>query len=337
MERNGIVLTSSAARWAGYAAALLGLEYAIVKIVMAARGELGVLGHPAPPEAYERFAGDVVASQLGNAAMGLLTAVVALALVQHWGRRVPAFVLAAGSVAALLGATAGAFVVTTSLTGLREDHGQWAIDSLLLGVASLVAWLALTAAAVRAARSEGLSPRVRKLLARSRRAIRGAGRSGHRAALAAAVGCAAYGALKLHWALGGELLLRETPLPAAAQHDLLERTSSAVASHWAACALAAVGIALAIVTVRCQQLPRMLIVGLPALIGGLMLARAAWGIVGDVVALSGAADGSTDIARWDLALWSPFFAAWGAAWLLAALAARRRTAEKVMSARGLPA
>jgi Protein of unknown function (DUF3995) len=320
---------SAAPRWAGYAAALLGLEYAVAKTVMAARGELGLPGHPAPPEAYERFSGDVVAAQLGNAALGLLLTALALALVQRWGRRVPAAVLAAGAVVALVSGIAGAVVVVTSLTGLREDHGQWGIDSLVLGVASLVVWLVLTVAALRAARAEGLPPRVVAVLARGRRAIRGASRPGRRAALAAAVGCAAYGALKLYWAVGGELLLRETPLPADARRDLLERTSGAVAGHWAAVALAAIGIAVAVATVRDRRLPRLVVVGVPALVGGLMVGRAAWGAASDVAVLTGAGDGSAYTARWDLALWSPFFAAWGAAWGLAALAARRRTAGQL--------
>jgi Protein of unknown function (DUF3995) len=281
---------------------------------MAARGELGLVGHPAPPEAYDRFSGDVVAAQLGNAALGLLTAAIALALVQRWGRHVPAAVLAAGAVVALVGGIAGAVVVATSLTGLREDDGQWGIDSLVLGVASLSAWVVLTAAAVRAARAEELPRRMRAVLAR-----------GRRAAVAAAAGCVAYGALKLHWALGGDLLLRETPLPADARHDLLERTPGAVAGHWAAVALAAAGIVLAVATVRDRRLPRLLVVALPAVLGGLMVARAAWGAAGDVAVLTGAAGGSTHSAGWDLALWSPFFAAWGAAWAVAALAARRRT------------
>jgi hypothetical protein len=337
MERNSIVLihpersssddsTSLAPRWAGYAAALLGLEYSISKIIMAARGELGLPGHPAPPEAYERFSGDVVVAQLGNAGLGLLGVAVALALVQRWGRRLPAAVLAAGATLALVSGIAGAAVLVPSVTGLREDHGQWGIDSLVLGVASLVAWLVLSVAAVRAAGAEGLPPQLRALLARGHRRVRGVLRPGRRAAIVAAVGCAAYGALKLDWALGGELLLRETPLPTGARRDLLERTPGAVASHWAAVGLAAIGIALAVVTVRARRLPQPLVVGLPALIGGLMLARAAWGAASDVSVLTGAADGSTHTARWDLALWSQFFAAWGLAWVLAPVTARRRTA-----------
>ena len=123
-----------------------------------------------------------------------------------WGRRIPAAVLAAGACAALLGGLAGLVVVTASVTGLREDHGQWSIDSLVLVAAPLAAWFVLTAAAVRATRAEGLPRWLRALI-----------RPGRGAALAAGIACAAYGALKLDWALGGELLLRETPLPAGAR------------------------------------------------------------------------------------------------------------------------
>jgi hypothetical protein len=135
--------------WAGYAAALFALEYAVSKAVMAGRGELGLPGHPAPPEAYENFSGDIIASQLGNAALGLASFAIALAFVRPWGRRVPAAGLAVGAAIALVGGIAGAVMVASSLTGLREDHGQWGVDSLILGVAPLVAWAALTAAALR--------------------------------------------------------------------------------------------------------------------------------------------------------------------------------------------
>jgi hypothetical protein len=165
-------------------------------------------------------------------------------------------------------------------------------------------------------------------LAHGRQLVRGALRPGRRAALATAVGCAAYGTLKLYWALGGGLLLREAPLAGDAQRDLLERTPGMIALNSASAALAAIGIALAVATVRDTRLPRLLVVGLPALIGALMLARAGLSAAGDIAVLSAGADGSTHTARWDLALWSPFFAAWGAAWCLAAVAARRRTAGR---------
>ena len=173
-------------------------------------------------------------------------------------------------------------------------------------------------------------PRRRAVLGRGRRVLGDALRPGHRAALAAGVGCAAYGALKLYWVLGGELLIRQAPVP-----DVPSSTLTVL--NWASVALAAIGIALALATVRERRLPWPLVVGLPAMIGALMLARAASGADGDIIVLSGAADGSAYIARWDLAVWSPFFAAWGAAWCLAALAARRRIARRAPAQRPPPA
>ena len=179
-----------------------------------------------------------------------------------------------------------------------------------------------------AAHAEGPTPEVRALLAPGLRLIRGALQPGRPAALAAAVGCAAYGALKLYWALGGGLLLREAPLSGDAQRDLLARTPAMVALNSASAVLAVIGIALAVATVRDTRLPRLLVVGLPALLGALMLARAGLSAAGDLAELTGVADGSTYTARWDLALWSPYFAAWGTAWILAAVAARRRSARR---------
>jgi hypothetical protein len=75
------------------------------------------------------------------------------------------------------------------------------------------------------ARAKGLPPRLRKVLERGRRLVGAALRPGHRAALAAGVGCAAYGALKLYWALGGELLMRQAPLTADQRRHLLEGTA----------------------------------------------------------------------------------------------------------------
>jgi hypothetical protein len=175
-----------------------------------------------------------------------------------------------------------------------------------------------------ATRADGPPPRLRAVLARGRGLVGSALRPGRRAALAAAVGCAGYGVLKLYWALGGELLIREAPLSADQRRDLLDGTGLIVGLNWASVALAAIGIVLALATIRDGRLPRLLVVGLPALVGALLLARAALGAAGDVAVLTGAADGETYTASWDLSLWSPFFAAWGAAWCLAALAARRR-------------
>jgi hypothetical protein len=309
-----------APRWAGYVAAAMGLEYTVTKVIMAARGRLGALGHPAPAQRTDHFTGNIVVAQLGNAAIGLLTVLVALACVQRWGRRIPPIVLTAGAAANLLGVFAGTAIVLTSLAGLRQDHGQWGIDSLLLGAPPMAAWLALTGAAARAARAAGLPAPLRAL--RDRRPV--LPRPGHRAALAAATGCGAYGVLKLSWALGGELLMRQAPLPAHAIRDMLDRDSGAVAGHWATVALAVVGVALALATTRRRLLPRPLTVWLPALLAILMLARAAYLATGDVAVLTGIVGGSRYTCAWDLALWSPFFTLWGASWGLTARAAHRR-------------
>jgi len=170
------------------------------------------------------------------------------------------------------------------------------------------------------ARGEALPQRLRAVPARGRRLAGGALRPGRRAALAAGVGCAAYGVLHLYWALGGELLLDESP----GGREIVEGKLGGVL-NWASSALAMIGIALAVATVRARRLPRLLVVGLPALIAALLLFRAT-DAASDVAVLTGAADGSRYEARWDLFLWSPFFAAWGVAWGLAAVAARRRTA-----------
>jgi hypothetical protein len=292
-------MSTPAPRWAGWIAALFGLQYAVGKVVMAARGELGVPGHPAPPEAYERFTGDVALAQLGNATLAVASAVVALALVHPFGRRVPRPVLAAGAAGALAAGAAGLGVVAASLTGLREDHGQWGLDSLVLGLIPLPAWAVLAVAAVR---TTGLR----------------LPRRGRRAALLAALGCVAYGAMKLSWALGGELLMRETPLDGQALRDMLARDPSWVASHWASAALALVGVGVAWASAH-PRLPRVLTSWLPAAIGGLMVLRAGWGAAHDVAVLAGTLDGSAHTARWDLVLWSPLFGAWGAAWLHAGL------------------
>ena len=95
---------------------------------------------------------------------------------------------------------------------------------------------------------------------------------------------------------------------------MLDRDAASVASHWGTVALALVGVALAVAIVRVPRAPRLLVVGVPGLLAVLMLARAGFGIVSDLTA-----EDPNYPAHWDLALWSPFFGAWGVAWGLAAL------------------
>ena len=299
-----------APRWAGWTAALFGVEYAVSKVVMATRGELGVVGHPAPREVTESFSGNVVVAQLGNAGLGVLMVAVALALVHRWGRRIPSALLAAGAVASVGCGIAGMAVVVASLTGVREDHGQWGVDSLVLGVVPLVAWVVLAGAALRAVRLPRLAP----------------------AALAAAAGCLLYGAMKLSWALGGELLMRQSPLGEGAMRDMLAREPYTVAGHWISVALAAVGVAVAIGTARAPGRLRSPVLWLARIVGGLMVLRASYGAATDLAVLAGALDGATRTATWDLLLWSPFFGAWGAMWLVAAGAPQPRNRLSTPSA-----
>ena len=329
-------MRSMSLRWPACIAALFSLEYAVGKTIMAARGELGVPFHPAPVvRGLRRQHRCRAAGQRGpRPALAARRARVRDAAGAAGSR---ARCWRSGAGVALLSGLAGALVVATSLTGLREDHGQWGIDSLVLGVAPLGAWFLLRAAratratarrrVARAAAPTPRSPRRRASRLAPRRAHTARGfsprprrplrrrRPGRRAALAAAAACVAYGGLKLHWALGGEFLLRQSPLPPDALRDMLERDAASVASHWATVALAVVGVALACAARAARG---WLLVGLPALLCALMLARAGYGIASDLLA-----DDHNYPAAWDLALWSPFFAAWGLAWGLAALARSR--------------
>ncbi|MER6306729.1 hypothetical protein [Streptomyces sp. NPDC001657] len=148
----------------------------------------------------------------------------------------------------------------------------------------------------------------------------------------------AYGALKLDWALGGALLMRQTPLPAGARDDLLNAAPGAVVGSWASVALALVGMAAALhLSGRFGPHGRfrrgMLLAGSCAGCA-FMVARAlgflGYGFAGDVRVLAGWASvppAHVDLARcqarWDLLLWSPYWLLFGACWGLAARRYRR--------------
>jgi len=133
-----------------------------------------------------------------------------------------------------------------------------------------------------------------------------------------AVACtAAYGGLKLYWALGGSGGLRQAPLPQKSIQEALARESSAVAGHWISVGLAVVGIGAAIATVHPwgRVLPRWLLIGPLSTLSVLMILRALLQAIGDVQRLlDGVSPTSAYTARWDLALWSPFFLLWGVLW-----------------------
>jgi signal transduction histidine kinase len=81
--------------------------------------------------------------------------------------------------------------------------------------------------------------------------------------------------------------------------------------------LAVVGIGAAIATVHPwgRALPRWLLIGPLSTVSALMILRAVLQMVGDVQRLvHGVSPTSAYTARWDLALWSPYFLLWGILW-----------------------
>ena len=154
------------------------------------------------------------------------------------------------------------------------------------------------------------------------------------------IACAgAYGAMKLWWLLGGDLLKAQTPLPRNAQEDLLADGSALLtASHGitALLAAAAVLVALSLGTGRAgRRVERLLRIG-AVLVGVLMIMRAiggfGFGFVGDALVLAKVI--SVDdpryadhVARWDLFLWSPYWLLFGVAWVSLAVATRSRRGD----------
>ncbi|MEU9303816.1 hypothetical protein [Streptomyces sp. NPDC048269] len=139
--------------------------------------------------------------------------------------------------------------------------------------------------------------------------------------------------MKLDWALGGEFLVRQTPLPPEARAELLARSGGTVTAHWESVALALVGTAAALhLSGRFRPHGRLrravLLCG--AWAGCVfMVARAVgilgYGFIGDLRLLTGLASvapADPELARtlayWDLLLWSPYWLLFGLCWGIAA-------------------
>lgn len=109
--------------WVAYAAAASALGYSAMKVYMAAKGQIGLPGFPA--SAAETATHDhPAADQLGNAALGVVSAALALATVQRWGRIVPRWILllALTSASALEGV--GAAVLVARVLRLTSGFGK---------------------------------------------------------------------------------------------------------------------------------------------------------------------------------------------------------------------
>lgn len=152
----------------------------------------------------------------------------------------------------------------------------------------------------------------------------------------AAAACAVYGSMKLAQALGANALADKDPLPPELHERLLARDPLFVTSHWVLAGAAAVGVVVALATVRPwgAAVPRGPLLAITWTLGIFMIARAGgvlgFGFVGDALVLAGVvsvpaehAAPARDLAWWDLLLWSPFFLFWGACWTTAAVRLRR--------------
>ncbi len=157
------------------------------------------------------------------------------------------------------------------------------------------------------------------------------------AAYGAAACAAAYGTMKLAQALGANALADKDPLPPPLRDRLLARDPLFVASHWILAAAAAVGVLVALATVRPwgAAVPRRLLAAIAWTLGIAMIARSlgavGFGFVGDTLVLTGVRSLppglAHTLARWDLLLWSPFFLLWGACWTVTGWRLRSRRAS----------
>ncbi|RKS06326.1 hypothetical protein DFP74_1954 [Nocardiopsis sp. Huas11] len=122
--------------------------YALSKVHLALRGELGMPGFPAPPEAYEVY--EPVSGQLSNAAMGAVMVLFVLALLRPpagrlW-RRPLLVVNGAGALLIGVGVLMFAARATGLSPGLGEPaQGAAAWTSLAVGAVWAVAWIVAVA------------------------------------------------------------------------------------------------------------------------------------------------------------------------------------------------
>jgi hypothetical protein len=122
--------------------------YAVSKVHLALRGELGMPGFPAPPEAYASY--DAVSGQLANAAVGAAMVLLVLALLRPpigalWRRSL----LAVNAAGALL-VGVGVATFTVRATGLAPAPGEpagvpAAWTALAVGAVWVAAWITAVA------------------------------------------------------------------------------------------------------------------------------------------------------------------------------------------------
>ncbi|MFH9726755.1 hypothetical protein ACH4M4_27885 [Streptomyces sp. NPDC017254] len=145
---------TTARRVAALTASAGALAYTVSKVDLALRGELGMPGFPAPPEAYAEV-GDVMLAQSGNAGLGLAMALVALLLLRplrhryvRWGVLGVSWAGIAMIAAGVVGFGARAAGVAPSL-GAQPPVAGPALVALAVGAVWVVAWVVATVGAMR--------------------------------------------------------------------------------------------------------------------------------------------------------------------------------------------
>ncbi|GHG81114.1 hypothetical protein [Streptomyces griseocarneus] len=124
------------AAWVSVAGSLV---YVGEKMYMAAHGQIGMPGHPAPASVQAQFEHPGLA-QAGNASLGIVAALVAWATVARWGGRIPRWMLMSALTLTAVTQSLGAVV-----TVWRADFGSvgpgWrAVYETVSGSAGLLAW-----------------------------------------------------------------------------------------------------------------------------------------------------------------------------------------------------
>ncbi|MEV5239531.1 hypothetical protein AB0K89_10525 [Streptomyces cinnamoneus] len=116
------------------------LVYTGQKMYMAAHGEIGMPGHPAPADVQAQFEHPRLA-QAGNAALGLVAALVAWSTIARWGARIPRWALLCALTLTAVLQVLGA-LITVQRADLDPAHLGWgsAYEAVAGGV-GLAAWI----------------------------------------------------------------------------------------------------------------------------------------------------------------------------------------------------
>ncbi|MFD8542397.1 hypothetical protein [Streptomyces sp. NPDC059649] len=119
------------------------LVYVGQKAYMAARGEVGMPGHPAPAHVQAQFAHPGWA-QAGNASLGLLAVWVAWATIARWGERIPRWVLLCALALTAVLQSLGA-VITLQRADFDLAHLGWGpVYEAVTGSVGIAAWIVVT-------------------------------------------------------------------------------------------------------------------------------------------------------------------------------------------------